>query len=266
MNVLFRLRRAQLLLGMKNQRIFSEEDYLAFMEKSAGEYTAEHRVMMDETAKANADCTALFCRIDAHRSLIQQFDFPFSSARSDQENALAIMQYLTLHTFYCGATRNLLPDDGALILQNSFDRSFEGALNCRAKAIALTDVLNACGMKAFPVCAISENNGCHFLVQVWIREENRFIVMDPSFNCTFSDASGRLLSVHALRDCIMQNETVTIHGYSFLGTDAYKDYYYSAFICDTMVNLSTWKTNKRSKKDLSKVCGVPFNANVPYTL
>ncbi len=265
MNLFFLIRRAKLLFYMRKKLISSKEDYFAFLKKCAEEYKPQTLVVKDATAEIDADCNVLFCKIDAHRDLAERFGFPFSSERSDKENALAIMRHLTEHTHYCGYTKNILPDDGAEILQNSFNLPFEKALNCRSKAIALTDVLNAVGIKALPVCATAES-GCHFLVHVWLKEENRFIVLDPSFNCSFHDESGKALSVFALRDSIIQHRTVRIDGYAFLGTDAFKDYYFSAFVSDVLENIATWKTNQRGKKEMSKVCGAAFHTRVPRTL
>ena len=261
MKLFFRISRAKVLFFCRKKLVSSQEDYAAFLKKSAAAYEKQPLVLQDKTAVCEPD--ELFCVIGEHRGLGETYGFPYAAGRSDKENALAMMHHLTAHTFYCGATKNILPDDAAEILPNAFDLPFEKAINCRMKAIALTDILNAYGIKALPVCATSAQNGCHFLVNVWLKEENRFIVMDPSFNCTFLDETGKNLSVHELRNQIFQNKPVTVSGYSFFGTENFKDYYFSAFVCDLMANLATWKTNRRSKKDLSKVCGVDFNARVP---
>ena len=265
MNLWFRIRRAKLLFYIRKTLCASEEEYHAFIEKAAAEYTARPLAAKDETAKEEAACDALFCKINAHRDLGERYNFPFLAAYTDQTNVIAVMRHLTEHTHYCGNTKNLLPDDGAEILSLAFDLPFEKALNCRAKAIALTDVLNAYGLKALPVCATTAQGNCHFLVHVWLREENRFIALDPSVNCFFSDKFGKALSIFELRDCIIQNKDFTINGYTFFGTDAYKDYYQSAFL-GALESISTWKTNKRSKKELSKVCGVAFDTRVPHSI
>lgn len=266
MNLLFRINRAKTQLYCRKKLISSKEEYAIFLKKCADEYKSQVLIVTDNTVKCKIKMSELFCVIPKHRDLGKKYGFPYSPDLSDKENVLAIMNYLTAHTYYCGATRNTLPDDGAEILENAFDLPFYKALNCRSKAIALTDILNSYGIKALPICAVSDDKGCHFLVNVWLKEENRFISFDPSFNCFFTDETGRELSVYELRDRIIENETVTINGYSFLGTDDFKDYYYSAFICDLMANLSTWKTNLRGKKERSKVCGVDFDAKVPETL
>ncbi len=266
MNYRFKISRAKVLVASGEKLVSTKEDYVAFMKKSVNEYEHKSVIVRDETVKCEASTDALFCVIPEHRDLGKKYGFLYSTDLSDKENVLAIMNYLTAHTYYCSATRNILPDDGAEILENAFDLSFDKALNCRSKAIVFTDILNSYGIKALPICAMSDDKGCHFLVNVWLKEENRFISFDPSFNCFFTDKTGRELSVYELRDRIIENETVTINGYSFLGTDDFKDYYYSAFICDLMANLSTWKTNLRGKKELSKVCGVDFDAKVPETL
>ena len=267
MTLLFRLRKAKFLFYQRKKNLVSsKEDYFALIKKSAEEYRSQKLVVKDENAKREADIKALFSIIPEHRDLGGKYGFTYSSDLSDKENVLEIMEHLTKHTHYCGETKNILPDDAAEILPDSFDLPFEKALNCRFKAIAFTDVLNSYGIKAFPVCAISNDKGIHFFVSVWLKEEKRFIITDPSFNCTFSNETGRELSVYELRDRIIDNKPVEINGYSFLGAEDFKDYYFHAFVRDEMANISTWKTNRRSKKELSRVCGVEFNARVPEGL
>ena len=266
MNLFFRISRAKTRFDCRNKLIFSKEEYAAFLKKCADDYKPQVLTVTDNTAKSEAKQSELFCVIPEHRVLGKKYDFPYSADLSDKENAFAIMSYLTEHTYYCGATCNFLPDDAAEILPNSFDLPYEKALNCRSKAISLTDILNSYGIKALPVCCVSIDGGSHFIVNVWLKEENRFIVLDPSFNCYFSNENGRELSIYELRECVLNNSPVTVNGYSFLGTEKLKDYYFNAFIRDLMENISTWKTNKRSRKELSKVCGVVFDARVPKTL
>ena len=262
MNLKFRISRLKTLFYCRKNLISSREDYIAFLKKCADEYKPRTVIVKDETVKCEAAPDLLFRKIPGHRESAKTYGFPYADGLTDRENALAIMAHLTKHTHYCGATRNILPDDGAEISRNSFDLPFEKALNCRSKAIALTDIMNSYGIKALPICTMSNDKGCHFLVQVWLREENRFIVMDPSFNCTFADEDGIELSVFELRERILNDKSVSINGYSVFGTNELKDYYYAAFIGDLMENLSTWKTNVRGRRELSKVCGVEFDARV----
>ena len=266
MNLFFHISRAKTRFDCRNKLISSKEEYAAFMKKCADEYKPQALTVTDNTAKSEAKQSELFCVIPEHSNLGEKYGFPYSAGLSDKENSFAIMHCLTEHTNYCGATRNILPDDAVEILPNSFDLPYEKALNCRSKAISLTDILNSYGIKALPVCCVSIDGGSHFIVNVWLKEENRFIVLDPSFNCYFSNENGRELSIYELRECVLNNSPVTVNGYSFLGTEELKDYYFNAFIKDLMANISTWKTNKRSRKELSKVCGVVFDTRVPKTL
>ena len=263
MNLLFRISRIKTRFYCRKKLISSKEEYAIFMKKCADEYKPKALTITDNLIKSEAKQNELFCIILEHSNLGEKYSFPYSACLSDKENSFAIMRYLTEHTYYCGATGNFLPDEVSEILPNSFDMPYEKALNCRSKAIALTDILNSYGIKALPICCVSNNGGSHFLVNVWLREENRFIVLDPSFNCYFGNESGGELSIHELRESVLNNSHITVNDYSFLGTQELKDYYFNAFIKDLMANISTWETNKRNRKELSKVCGVVFDTRVP---
>ena len=266
MNLLFRISRAKTRLYCRKKLISSKEEYTSFLKKCADDYKPQVLTVVDNTVKCKAKQSELFCVIPEHSNLGRKYGFPYSDELTDKENAFAIMNYLTKHTYYCGATRNILPDDGMEILRYSFNQPFKKAINCRAKAIALTDILNSYGINSLPVCCMSNGGGSHFLVNIWLKEENRFIVLDPSFNCYFSNDRGRNMSVYELSECVLNNRSVTVNGYSFLGTEEFKDYYFDVFIRDLMANISTWETNKRCRKELSKVCGVVFDTRVPKTL
>lgn len=112
-----------------------------------------------------------FINLEEYETIKKEYDFPYNQNLTDTENSLNIMNYLTQHTHYCGATSNVLPDNTLDILKYSFDKSFVNALNCRFKALVLTDVLIAYGIKALPILLRSENNGVHFVVHIYSKEQ-----------------------------------------------------------------------------------------------
>ena len=112
MNLLFRISRAKTRLYCRKKLISSKEEYTSFLKKCADDYKPQVLTVVDNTVKCKAKQSELFCVIPEHSNLGRKYGFPYSDELTDKENAFAIMNYLTKHTYYCGATRNILPDDG----------------------------------------------------------------------------------------------------------------------------------------------------------
>lgn len=246
--------------------INSPEKYVEFLAAEEQKYTPSDYKITDENAHSEADIDNLFSQLNEYAAIRESYDFPYNAAHSDMENALNIMEYLTAHTFYCGLSLCIIPDNTQEILKYSFDRGFSHRINCRFKAIAFTDILNAYGIKALPICMISGSGGCHFTVHVYLREENRFAVFDPSFNCCFADENGRAMSVFELRECFAEDNAVNVIGYDLFGTEQFKETYKFMFIKDCLENISTWNTNQRNSKINSKIMGIKFETAVPKSI
>lgn len=169
---------------------------------------------------------------------------------SDFEKALSLMQWLTDSTYYSGEQcvfHGLLSDDTLDILDFSYKKPFKYAINCRYKAIVLTDLLNAYGIKSYPVAMVDANNdGNHLTVQVYLSDKKKWVLLDPSFNTYFTDDENNVLDVFELRNCFLKGKEPTIYGYNFNGTSECKDIYKKVFIKSNLTNLMTWRDNSIS--------------------
>lgn len=161
--------------------------------------------------------------------------------------ALSLMQWLTESTYYNGQQclfHKLLPDDTLSILEFSYKKTFKSAINCRYKAIALTDILLSFGIKAYPVAMADVNkDGNHLTVQVNLSDEKKWVLLDPSFNTYFTDDKGNLLNAFEIRKLYLGGKEPVINGYNFNGTQECFDTYKKVFIESCMTNLSTWNDN-----------------------
>ncbi|MCM1544292.1 MAG: transglutaminase-like domain-containing protein [Ruminococcus sp.] len=166
---------------------------------------------------------------------------------TDFDKALSLMNWLTKHTYYSGQQclfHKPLPDDTLSILNFSFDKPFEYAINCRYKAIALTDLLIAYGIKAYPLAMIdSKIDGNHLTVHAHLEDQNKWVLLDPSFNTYFVDAADKLLDAIELRNRFLSGDDIIIKGYNFNGTTECIEIYKELFVKSTLTNLSTWKDN-----------------------
>lgn len=169
--------------------------------------------------------------------------------------AIRLMQWLSDNTFYNGMAFRRLKDDPVSILRSSYSKGFRGALNCRHKAFAYADCLLAAGIKALPLCLLRPHKyngepsvGCHFMVQVFLPEQNKWIITDPSFNTYFQDGQGRLLGYFDLIECV-KNDSYIIKGYNFNG-DSKRciDIYKAVFVQATMQYIGIWEDNSRKNR------------------
>ena len=169
---------------------------------------------------------------DFHTQLNEKYNLSdIATADSDFDKAVQVLEWLTEHTYYSGMQMKMLNDDTLEILEYSFDKPFNRAINCRYRAIAFADCLVAVGIKAFPVAMVSsEFTGSHFTCLVYISEEDKWCSFDPSFGCWFTDEEGELLDIFEIRELFLENKEPVVKGYSFNGKQENFDVYMNSFL------------------------------------
>lgn len=205
-------------------------------------------------------------RYEMHDKLMEKYKLnEVATAEKDFDKALQILNWLTEHTYYNGAQMGLITDNTLDILEDSFDKPFYGAINCRYKAIAFSDCLVAVGIKAYPVCMQSSGfNNNHFTVRAYINELDKWCMFDPSFGCWFSDNNGSPLDFYEVRELFIADSAPTVNEYSFNGTEEAFDVYVNSFLKHNMSNLSTWEDNSMNRRDKASFSGRKiFDAKLP---
>lgn len=215
-----------------------------------------------------ADETLLYGHIPQYDELLTKYSIPkLSETTTDFDTALAVMNWLTDNTYYCGLQEKILRDDALDILEFAVGNGFSHAINCRYKAIAMTDLLIAHNINAYPIYLVSgkaERVSCHFVVHVFLREENRWMVMDPSFNCYLANDSGRILDIFELRELYLSGKTPQPIGYSFNGIKECVDVYLKYFLGITLTNLTTWSDNSNDRRTETVIWNrKEFNSALP---
>ena len=194
-----------------------------------------------------ADCSELFLYLDEYDDIKEKYSLnDVVKGDTDFEKALSLMNWLTQSTYYNGQQclfHRLLPDDTLAILDFSYNKPFKYAINCRYKAIAFTDILIAFGIKAYPV---GLNNGDHFVVHLYLSEEKKWVLFDPSFNTYFTDSDNTVLNAFEIRDYFINGKEPVINGYNFNGTTECIDIYKRLFIKENLINFVTWHDNSNS--------------------
>jgi len=147
----------------------SPENYAAFVQKCSADQAVAGRVRGGQQAGAYPDgpdggwryqCK----RLPMHDKLSDAYQLHAVAGKGNTfERALRLMDWLAAHTWYCGMRIYCLPDNGLKTLRYAFDKPFRRAINCRHKAIALSDCLMAVGIAAIPVCIIRRGPGAAFI-------------------------------------------------------------------------------------------------------
>ncbi|MBD5082869.1 MAG: transglutaminase domain-containing protein [Clostridiales bacterium] len=235
------IRRAVLI--NKVRKIDTAEKYFDYVDSCRYEdspLTVGDTDKLKETSYKN-----IFQHIYEYDELLEKYNLKqIAGNGNDFEKAVAVMQWLTDNTMYNGQQLHFLPDDTIKILDFSFGKPFKYAINCRDKAIVLTDLLIAIGIRAYPIALVDEKRwGNHFVVHVYCKECNKWAMLDPSFNACFTDESGKMLNVYELRNLFLENKMPIIKGYNFNGTEKCKNNYINYFIKQCLTNISTWQDN-----------------------
>ena len=217
----------------------------------------------DDSGYETMEETAMFTKLDSYDKLLRQYGLAqVAGSGDDFERALNVMNWLSKNTFYSGMPMKILPDNSLKILKSSFQKPFSRAINCRYKAIVLSDCLLALGMKAYPVCMQAEKKAdCHFVSHVYINELNKWCILDPSFNNYFTYENGAPMSVFELKSLMINGHQPDLNGYSFNGTEECTDVYLSLFIGYCLTNVSTWADNTAKGRKLK--LGKAFKTRIP---
>jgi hypothetical protein len=169
--------------------------------------------------------------------------------------ALRIMDWITENTFYCGHSA-LGGSSSLTILDYSFGKGFDGAINCENKVILLSDCLLAVNIFAHPVVLESydvnretdkiDNIHCHVVVHVFLEEEERWIMLDPSFNAYITDHDGMVLNIFDMKKRLSLSEKIYLGQYSLNGHgDVFRDNYLQQFIIDMAFRINVHDGNSQ---------------------
>ena len=251
---------------------FSSEKYAEYVsEMDYEEALLKEPVCIKDMASEDRELTEteldkIIKPYDFHAQLNEKYNLSdIATADSDFDKAVQILEWLTEHTYYSGMQMKMLNDDTLEILEYSFDKPFNRAINCRYRAIAFADCLVAVGIKAFPVAMVSsEFTGSHFTCLVYISEEDKWCSFDPSFGCRFTDEDGELLDIFEIRELFLENKEPVVKGYSFNGKQENFDVYMNSFLKFCISNLSTWADNSTDRRSENTFSGrKQFSSAIP---
>lgn len=91
------------------------------------------------------------------------------------------------------------------LLDYSLDKGLESGINCLSLSVALTEMCLSVGifarrMSMMPLSPYDGDN--HVVCEVWLPEEQRWVMMDPSYGGFVTDENGKSLSLLSLRQIL----------------------------------------------------------------
>lgn len=257
---IFKLR-YHLIRKKKLADISSPEEYVKFLQGLSKSCELE---ISDKFALYEPDTKGLFACLPWHNELKKLYSLDTVAAGETVfEKAKSVMYWLNNTTFYSGMSRVILPDDTLQILKAAYNKPFNFAINCRHRAIVFSDCLLSLGIKVYPVLLVSKSKEVHFVTQVFLPEQNKWCVFDPSFNCFFTDNDGNFMDVFELRRFLLDGKELVANGYALNGKQECYDIYMDFFIKQCLSNISTWKDTSRDKKCKNKIFGKAFDYKLP---
>ena len=253
-------------------RLRTKEEYYNFIEETAKNTSsnAQHLIEYVDYPE-NVDNTIQIDKADKQglQGLQELYNVDaIAGSGTDLEKVCNVMDWLTRNSFYSGMQIHKLRDDTSQILKYALKNDFKHAINCRFKAIVLTDLLMSIGIIALPLELVSpviiDNKfitiNVHFMVHVYIPEFNKWVLVDPSFNVIFKDNNGNLLDVFEVRKSLVIDNDLILDGYSFNGSNTRCiEEYKTLFLKDTLEFILTWQSNYRKFKPFQRLFGAEFN-------
>jgi len=235
----------------------SPEDYVKFLRECAAAPEAAYFLRNSEQAGPypegpDGGWRQEFTCLPVHEKLLKAYKLDeIAGQGATFTRALRLMGWLSAHTWYNGMSiwDARLPDDGLKILRYACDKPFLRCINCRHKAIALADCLRAVGMAAMPVgfCNYTYRPGeenviptpNHLAVHLWLPEESRWVMLDPSFNSYASDEKGRALNLIEIQKLHRLGGELHVAQYDFNGTQDFREEYLNGFVLGSLLEIVT---------------------------
>jgi len=236
-------------LWYNRKALGSPERYHAFVRKAAGEAKPPPASTYPEGP--DGGWRYEFKRLPRHDELLERYGLDEIAGQGTAfERALRVMKWLTAHTYYSGMSvwSCRLPDDGLKILRYAYDGPFRKSINCRHKAIALADCLMALGIFALPIWLVRDG-ACHVITHVWLPEESRWVMLDPSLDSYIADEAGRVLHLIEIYERHRKGKALHVAQYNLNGTQDCREVYLNSFLLGCLLEIEVYDGTDSRRND-----------------
>lgn len=129
----------------------------------------------------------------------------------DFSKALNLLNWVSNHMYHKGNYVGTKGYNSLELLNYSFDKGIEYGINCVGLATILTECLLSIGLKARSVflmpCSPYDGDN-HVVTHVFIKEMNKWVMLDPTLNAYLINKEGLCLSLLELRNHLADQKAV----------------------------------------------------------
>lgn len=134
-----------------------------------------------------------------------------AGAGTDFEKAVRLLEWVSGHLYYKGNFNADIPYNALMLLEYAYDKGAACGISCVALATVLSGCLLAVGLKARRVlimpCSPYDGDS-HAVVQVFIGEMNKWVMLDPTYSAYLTNDRKEPLSLLELRACLAAQKPV----------------------------------------------------------
>jgi hypothetical protein len=127
------------------------------------------------------------------------------------EKAVNLLHWVSTDVYYDGNSSPGRKNNSMELLDYSYRKGKDYGINCRCHAIILTECLLAIGIPArtiyiMPFSPYDQDN--HVITHAFISEKNKWIMLDPSFDCYVKNKKGEILNIFEIRELLSNQEYI----------------------------------------------------------
>lgn len=141
--------------------------------------------------------------------------FEIAGTGSTLSKAMNLLDWLSSSTYYYGQYDNHITNNALDLLEYSYGKGSENGINCRALSTILTECYLAIGLKArsiylMPFSPYDSDN--HVVCEVFIPENNKWIMVDPTYNGYIMNKNDDIYSALGLRHALADRTEIKLCG------------------------------------------------------
>ena len=167
-----------------------------------------------------------------YEMLKEEYHFSNFVGERDFDKAFNLLAWVNRHVRHTGNYDNSDRQDALTLLKLAFDSGY--GINCLAMSIVLCECLLAVNVKARVMYMMPKepnDSDNHVVVEAFISELNKWVMLDPTYGSYCLDADGNILNLYEMRNCIAEgkeyhfSDAINYNGQTVDDLDDVKIYY-----------------------------------------